>query len=125
MLEQSQGGQAVNTIEQLKQDIQATEAQIEPLNSRPETLRRALRDEESKAFIAVNNICLEDVQMSTGKRVPWFGNVGEFAIWLAARKSPRWCEWNGMILRTEELCERMFSPTHGRIEHLKSRKAKP
>ncbi len=118
----------MRTIEQLKQDIQAIEAQIEPLNRRLETLRRELRelrDEESKAFIAANGIHLEDVQMSTGKCVPWFETAGDFAIWLVGKKSPPWCEWNGMILRTEELSERRFNPTPGRIEHLKSRKAKP
>ena len=115
----------MSTIEQLKRDIQSIEAQIEPLNRRLETLRRELRDEESKVFIAANNICLENVQMSTGKRVPWFENVGDFAIWLVGRKSLRWCEWNGMILRTVELSERRFNPTPGRVEHLKSRSAKP
>lgn len=113
----------MNTVEQLKQDIQSTEAQIESLNRRLETLRRELRDEESKAFIAANNICLEDVHMSTGDELPYFGNVWTFADWMKARQSLRWSEWNGQIHRTHELFEGRFHETPGRVEHLKSRKA--
>lgn len=93
----------MNTIENLNKEIASIEAQIHTLASRLETLRRQKREEESRAFIAANDIKRADVEMSYGEGKPWFGTVYDFTRWIRANSRKNWAEWNGRIYRVSDL----------------------
>lgn len=115
----------MSTVEKLKQEIRPIEVEMKLLNNRLESLCRELRDEESKAFIAANNICVEDVQMSSGEDIPWFGDIWTFTAWMKRKLTHQWMEWNGRIYSTSDLFNGRMPDVPGRVEHLKSRKAQP
>lgn len=94
----------MNTIENLNKEIVSIESQIRPLANKLESLRRQKSEEESRAYIAINNIKRADVETPEGMDKPWFGNVASFASWMQAHGMPKpWASWNGRIYRTSDL----------------------
>ena len=84
--------------------IAEIQAQIVPLASTLEKLNREKGDAESRLYIAVNNIRKDDVQLSSGLDVPYFGDIYTFGAWLSKTKCAKnWVEWNGRVYRTTDL----------------------
>jgi hypothetical protein len=109
----------MTTIENLNAEIASIEAQIRPLASRLETLRRQKRDEESRAFIAANAIKREEVETPDGADKPWFGTVMEFARWMRTHGMQKpWAAWNGRIYRTSDLVLNRMPDSPALVDHL-------
>jgi chromosome segregation ATPase len=109
----------MNTIENLNKEIASIEAQIQPLARRLDALRSQKRDQESRAYIAANNIKREDVETPDGAEKPWFGTVMEFARWMRTHgmKKP-WAAWNGRIYRTSDLVLNRMPDSPAMVDHL-------
>lgn len=56
------------------------------------------------------DIKLEDVQLSRGSDLPYFGHIEQFCKWLAAQPIKKnFAEWNDRIYFTTELINRNFT----------------
>lgn len=83
---------------------QELEQEIQSLTTQLRNLREGQRKEKALAFIAANNITLDDVEMSKGEGMPWFGYIGTFAAYL--KKLPtvkRFTEWNTILHYTSDV----------------------
>lgn len=103
----------------LKQEIALLDQAIGPLVEKKERLLRELRETESRTFIEVNNIRRNDVQLSSGEGLPYFGNVFTFIAWLRSQKEVKlWSEWNTQLHYTSKLLAEKFDPTPALWEHV-------
>ncbi len=94
-------------------------AQISKLTAERDRLQRAADKAASIEFIRVNRITRADVQMSSGKGIPWSGDIGTFGRWCALHSTKRWAEWNGAIQHMSDVVHgRWSSETPGRMEDL-------
>lgn len=92
------------TLEELEQEIANTQNQIAPLKQKLDKLIRERNTVKSKLFIKINNITLENVEMSSGEGKPWFSTIMDFAKWMRKNGiTKRFCEWNGTIYFTAEI----------------------
>ncbi len=111
-------------IEQIERELANIEEQRLQLTRRSCDLTQEHSRLRSKAFIAANGICREDVQMMDADDVPWLPHVLAFAEWLRANSTKRFCEWCGVIYFTAEIMniqtfrDRMPRDAPGRIEDL-------
>ncbi len=108
------------TSEQIQAEIDRLNARLKPLLAERDALNHQCRDARSREFIAANRITLDQVQLSSGDGVPWFGDLKPFADWLIATKCrKRWAEWNGCLFMVSELSHyRADWSTTGYLEHV-------
>lgn len=106
------------TIEQMSDEILGLELQIQPLAQQLETLRRDLRDAESRKFISANRITKSDVEFRDGDGKPYFSTCWEFSKWLKEHSTKHWAEWNGIIYHTSDLMAGRMDSTPGNKCHL-------
>lgn len=106
------------TIEQIKKQIADTEDELRPLAKRLNDLRAALSGMESREYIRINNITRDNVQLSGGSSLPYFGTVFEFAKWIQANSKKQWAEWNGRIYRSSDLILGRMPDSPATVDHL-------
>lgn len=108
------------TIASLQAELDQVKAQLKPLLSRQETLRRQIEAMQSHEFIRVNGITKANTQLANSPELPHFGRVWNFADWLRGQgRSVRpWAEWNGQIHRSSDLIIGRFNPTPVRYDDL-------
>ena len=109
----------MRTSHQIKAEVAVIKKQLVPLIKEGNLLERELEDALSREFIEANNINKDDVQMSSGKGIPWLNTVYHFGEWLKTNSKKRWAEWNGRIYRTDDLIAGRMPDTNGLVEHLK------
>lgn len=105
--------------ERLEAEARALQAQIQPLLQRRDNVQARLREARSREWIAAHGVTANDVQMSSGPDLPWFGTVWLFGDWLrkqAAQK--RYAEWNGRIFHASDLMAHAMPDMPGHVEHL-------
>ena len=86
-------------------DIQSyLEFEIKECKSKTERLENYLEQIKSEEFVSENRITKDDVQLSHGDDLPWFGHITNFVDWLRKTncKCP-WSEWNGTLYSTKRL----------------------
>lgn len=86
-------------------DIQSyLEFEIESGKDKIRKLEGFLEQIKSEAFISENRITKDDVQLSHGDDLPWFGHITNFVDWLRKTNCKRpWAEWNGTLYSTKRL----------------------
>lgn len=106
------------TLDQIREERLKIAAELEPLQRRVRELQSIEDDLRSRNFIEVNKVTRDQLQLSKGDGVPWFGYFKAFGDWLAATNSTkRFCEWNGRIYFTSEvIAGRMEYDAPGRAD---------
>ena len=106
------------TIEQMQAELAGIIEQLKPLMQRQGELRRQIAQRKSREFARANQITLEDVQLSSGEGVPYFGTCLSFGTWLAHNRcEKRFCEWNGILQFTAEAIQGRWNfELPGRLE---------
>jgi hypothetical protein len=80
-------------------------------------VREAIRTRRAELFIKANKVTKNDVQLSSGEGVPWFGNIFAFSEWLRGLHSiKRFCEWNGSIYFSSDMLNGRLTKTGVRVE---------
>ncbi len=89
----------VDDIEAVLYELNET---LKPMIKRKGELEQKLRKAKSLKWILDNNVTINDVESSSDKNKPWFGNVNTFGKWLSVNSGKKYCEWNGLIYETKK-----------------------
>lgn len=107
-------------ITEKRTEIANLDRQINNLRHQKQELEQSIARSDAAEFIRMTGMTKDQVQLSTGPGVPWFGHVSGFATWLKVqRPRKRWCEWNTCIYPTAEVIDGNFFPTPVTLSDLK------
>lgn len=85
--------------EVLKKQIAAAEKELRGLTEK-------IRKRASIRFIQENGITRDQVEFVSADGNPWFGVINTFAAFLANKPDRKpWAEWNGSLIRTQDLID--------------------
>lgn len=92
------------TVDELNAEIENIEKQISPLVNHKVSLMRERDQLRAKEWITTSRITRDDVQLSSGDGIPWFGHIATYREWLQKQKQPRmFAEWNDQIYYTRDI----------------------
>jgi len=103
-------------IGDIEHDIDNNRKNLQPLLRQQDELRRELQKAKSQEFIRVNNITIDDVELSDGPE--WYGHVTEFIDKKLKISAKRFAEWNGRIYFRTDLVGGRMPDMPARIEDL-------
>lgn len=108
----------MNTLSEVRQEIEAIKEKLRPLFARMDELSRLEKDIESKLWIEANKVTRDQVEMSSGDDKPTFGDVYTFGNWLKLNSKKRFCEWNERIYFSAEIIRGRMCDSPGRVSEL-------
>lgn len=108
------------TLDDVNVELGEVAKQLQPLLQRQTELQHEQARLESLAFIAINKVTRESIELSSGDGKPWLFDIGSFASWMKDNRcDKRFCEWNGRIYFTAEIIAGRMEPNApGRMSEL-------